>query len=341
MMVDRASAVGSPVRGEGAELSTPAQSPRPSAARSPAARRASSDRERRLEKMNERERRDLLMHLQQAMRAKRTVFGQKLGDSKQAFAAFDRDSSGTLSRDEMRKALDRLGFGLSDAQIGRQLELMDTSADGMIDYEELLALLRGAEPSETTQSSLVAEEAAEAPSRRRKSARRRTKASSSARGTAMPVPPDRRSTVARRPSSAGRRTRRPSPAAGSSGRSASARRVSTYFRDEALAAGPVPSWGASGSNAGGPDHRVAAPAWKDTQDEAQLDTLRAALTAISAAESELEEIRRQDEAHLREQQEMDRERRQQAIRLEKAELQIRELAESSGTLECLCPELAT
>ena len=79
------------------------------------------------------------------------------------------------------------------------------------------------------------------------------------------------------------------------------------------------------------DYRVAAPAWKDTQEEAQLKTLRAALTAISAAETELEDIRRQDEAHLREQEEAVRERRQQAERLEKAELQIRQLAASSGT----------
>jgi hypothetical protein len=78
------------------------------------------------------------------------------------------------------------------------------------------------------------------------------------------------------------------------------------------------------------DQRVATRAWKDTKEEAQLETLRAALTAISAAEFELEEIRRQDELHVREQERELRERREQAERLEQAELQIRELVASSG-----------
>ena len=80
-----------------------------------------------------------------------------------------------------------------------------------------------------------------------------------------------------------------------------------------MAAGAT--WGMSA--AAGADHRAAAPAWQDTQDEAQLETLRVALAAISAAEAELEQIRRHDEVHnhvLLEQEEELRERRQQVRR---------------------------
>eukprot|EP01044_Picomonas_judraskeda_P017614 COSAG03_NODE_3344_length_2067_cov_3.244919_3_plen_228_part_00 len=182
----------------------------------------------------------------------------------------------------------------------------------------------------------------------------RTARGRGARVVAMPVPPDRRSTAPRRPSSAGRRTRRPSPkSGGGSRRSASARRVSTRSSEEGLLAAAGATWGMSA--AAGADHRAAAPAWQDTQDEAQLETLRVALAAISAAEAELEQIRRHDEVHnhvLHEQEEELRERRQQvrrtsclarqpphthtnrarlqADRLEKAELQIRALASLAG-----------
>lgn len=113
----------------------------------------------------------------------------------------------------------------------------------------------------------------------------------------------------------------------------SARRVSTRGRST-RSPEEVTRWVsgalANGEDATWKDHRVTTPAWKDTKEEAQLDTLRAALTAISAAESELEEIRRQDEVHVREQERELRERREQAERLEQAELQIRELAASTG-----------
>ena len=161
--------------------------------------------------------------------------------------------------------------------------------------------------------------------------------------TKLPVPPSRRETARRRPASAGRRTR---PSGGSpSGRSASARRVQTRSPEEDLLAvvpGAEGSWRQRSSGAGGApgvDQRVAAPAWQDTEDEAQLDVLRAVLDGISTAESELEEIRRQDEAHMRAQDEARRAQREQVERLEKAELRIQELAASSGApdaSQCSC-----
>ena len=113
-------------------------------------------------------------------------------------------------------------------------------------------------------------------------------------------------------------------------RSASARRAANSPDEAALSrvAVAMPPVSDSRRSAAG---ATGQPAWQDTDEEGQLDALRAALTAISTAESELESIRQQDEAHMREQDAALQERREQAERLEKAELRIQELVAHTGT----------
>jgi Ca2+-binding EF-hand superfamily protein len=110
--------------------------------------------------------------LARAMHSKRSVFGHTIEGAKAAFAAFDRDGSGTLTPDELAhvsmaplsrlvhvtptpassndlpsrlvaQALKRLGLGLSDEQIGEVGAALDVNADGAIDYAELAAFVRG------------------------------------------------------------------------------------------------------------------------------------------------------------------------------------------------------
>lgn len=83
----------------------------------------------------------ILTSLKQAMDAKRSVFGQTIQNPSDVFAAFDRDRSGTLSADELGKALKRLGRGFSDAQLQRLMDSLDVNGDGEIDFRELMAAL--------------------------------------------------------------------------------------------------------------------------------------------------------------------------------------------------------
>eukprot|EP01043_Picozoa_sp_COSAG02_P025089 COSAG02_NODE_1397_length_12873_cov_18.498043_5_plen_1610_part_00 len=89
------------------------------------------------------ERAAILGSLAQAMASKRTVFGKTIEDARAAFAAFDRDGSGTLTPDELTDALTRLGLGLSDSQIADIGVALDVNGDGQIDYSELAGFANG------------------------------------------------------------------------------------------------------------------------------------------------------------------------------------------------------
>ena len=95
------------------------------------------------EEKRSRERHAILHSLQQAMQAKRHVFGHGIQDPAHVFAAFDTDGSGSVSPDELFQALKRLGLGLSEEQIGRLAAFLDVDGDGEIDYAELLGFLHG------------------------------------------------------------------------------------------------------------------------------------------------------------------------------------------------------
>eukprot|EP00884_Botryococcus_braunii_P004030 jgi/Botrbrau1/13628/Bobra.0373s0007.1 len=58
----------------------------------------------------------------------------------EAFKHFDTDSSGSLSTDEIREGLAK--FGVTESEISELVEKYDTNKDGMIDYDEFLALMK-------------------------------------------------------------------------------------------------------------------------------------------------------------------------------------------------------
>lgn len=59
----------------------------------------------------------------------------------QAFQHFDTDHSGTISAEEVEKALKTLG-GASSADVAEMIKQYDSNNDGQIDYNEFVAMLR-------------------------------------------------------------------------------------------------------------------------------------------------------------------------------------------------------
>ncbi len=79
--------------------------------------------------------------LLQAIRSRRSVFGQSLRDARALFRAIDRDGSGTVSPDELASGLQRLGLGLAASQTEMLAQSLDTDGDGEIGWEELARFL--------------------------------------------------------------------------------------------------------------------------------------------------------------------------------------------------------
>jgi len=59
-----------------------------------------------------------------------------------AFAYFDADNSGTITRDELRQCLQSDDFTLSEEQINDLLNGVDSNNDGQIDYVEFIAMMK-------------------------------------------------------------------------------------------------------------------------------------------------------------------------------------------------------
>jgi len=53
-----------------------------------------------------------------------------------AFAVFDDDNSGSISRLELKKLMKNLGQALSDAELDAMMDEVDTDGDGEIDFSE-------------------------------------------------------------------------------------------------------------------------------------------------------------------------------------------------------------
>ena len=86
-----------------------------------------------------REQRAVLRQIQELMQSQqRKLNGLHISDSRTAFAAMDRDDSGTLDRGEFATAIRRLGLGLTNAQIESLMRSLDRDGNGTIDYEAWL-----------------------------------------------------------------------------------------------------------------------------------------------------------------------------------------------------------
>jgi len=60
-----------------------------------------------------------------------------------AFRVFDKDGSGTVSREELRAILRAVGERRSEAELEAMLAAADVDGDGTIDYSEFRKLMKG------------------------------------------------------------------------------------------------------------------------------------------------------------------------------------------------------
>ncbi len=86
--------------------------------------------------------------LRDAMKANRSVFGHEVHNARSVFDAMDRNGDGTVSPDELARALARLGFGLKSEQLKSLVQHIDVTADGMISYAEMVNFLTEQETAE-------------------------------------------------------------------------------------------------------------------------------------------------------------------------------------------------
>jgi len=61
---------------------------------------------------------------------------------RQAFSYFDKDNSGTISREELRTCLQGEEFLLSEEEINNLLAGVDQDGDGEVDYREFIDMMR-------------------------------------------------------------------------------------------------------------------------------------------------------------------------------------------------------
>ena len=61
---------------------------------------------------------------------------------KTAFAYFDKDNSGSISKEELKDCLKSDDFTLQDDEIDKLLSGVDQDGDGQIDYVEFIAMMK-------------------------------------------------------------------------------------------------------------------------------------------------------------------------------------------------------
>ena len=77
-----------------------------------------------------------------AIKSKRSLGGKAVKNIAGVFKAIDKDGSGDLDHAEFKKAMDRLGLGLTEEQIVQCIEVLDKDGDGEVSLDEFMALVK-------------------------------------------------------------------------------------------------------------------------------------------------------------------------------------------------------
>lgn len=75
------------------------------------------------------------------MSSKKSTSNDPDQELKDAFAVFDADGSGTISRSELKKLMKSLGQSLSDAELDAMMDEVDSDKSGEIDFPEFKAMM--------------------------------------------------------------------------------------------------------------------------------------------------------------------------------------------------------
>lgn len=89
----------------------------------------------------QREQNDVRMALRHAIRARRSINGITVHDTRSIFASLDKDSSGELDMSELTLGLRRLGLGLTASQVNSLAEVLDVDHDGVVSIDEFSSWL--------------------------------------------------------------------------------------------------------------------------------------------------------------------------------------------------------
>jgi hypothetical protein len=87
------------------------------------------------------------MALRHAIRARRSINGITLHDTRSIFASLDKDRSGALDMNELTLGLRRLGLGLTASQVNSLADVLDANKDGVVSIDELSAWLHSDDDS--------------------------------------------------------------------------------------------------------------------------------------------------------------------------------------------------
>ena len=57
------------------------------------------------------------------------------------FKLFDTNQNGTISKEELKEAMKKLGERLSESEVDALIKEHDTNGDGVIDYKEFVSMM--------------------------------------------------------------------------------------------------------------------------------------------------------------------------------------------------------
>lgn len=75
------------------------------------------------------------------MMAKKLKDSDAMEELREAFRVFDKDGNGYISSSELRHVMNMLGEKLSDYEVGEMVKEADLDGDGMVNYEEFVAMM--------------------------------------------------------------------------------------------------------------------------------------------------------------------------------------------------------
>merc|ERR1712176_1310215 len=76
------------------------------------------------------------------MSSKKSNYSDPDKELRDAFAVFDADGSGTISRNELKKLMKSLGQSLSNEELDAMMDEVDSDRSGEIDFAEFKAMMQ-------------------------------------------------------------------------------------------------------------------------------------------------------------------------------------------------------
>ena len=115
--------------------------------------------------------------LKAALNHSRKLYGKTVHHPKALFHVIDEHKTGSITTDELNRALYRLDIGLQPIQIQVVLQVLDVNGTGAIELDEFLKLFEGRQPKKKSsyRSAYAQHEHSDKPRRRKKKKKKKKK----------------------------------------------------------------------------------------------------------------------------------------------------------------------